>query len=156
MVVASMLSSPRCIPAINGFDSDVTYLIRHRSALGFRAGDANLYRYVHNSPTNFIDPSGQVEKWKEQASTYAERFWKSVGSLFKRRQSGWRVHHRIQQADTLAKRYYLERGIRVQDLNNLVAVPDCVHQEINRQQQQFWRKKAVDFGLKPNDTCAPS
>ena len=26
--------------------------------LGFRAGDANLYRYVFNSPTNFTDPSG--------------------------------------------------------------------------------------------------
>src|SRR5262249_23286124 len=26
--------------------------------LGFRAGDADLYRYVHNSPTNWIDPAG--------------------------------------------------------------------------------------------------
>jgi RHS repeat-associated protein len=26
--------------------------------VGFAAGDANLYRYVGNSPTNFIDPSG--------------------------------------------------------------------------------------------------
>ena len=26
--------------------------------LGFRAGDANLSRYVGNSPTNFVDPSG--------------------------------------------------------------------------------------------------
>src|SRR5262249_6992600 len=24
----------------------------------FSAGDANLYRYVHNNPTNFVDPSG--------------------------------------------------------------------------------------------------
>ena len=28
--------------------------------LGFAAGDANLYRYVGNSPTNFRDPSGLV------------------------------------------------------------------------------------------------
>lgn len=27
--------------------------------LGFGAGDANLYRYVFNSPTNFTDPSGR-------------------------------------------------------------------------------------------------
>jgi uncharacterized protein RhaS with RHS repeats len=26
--------------------------------LGFDAGDANLYRYVHNDPTDFTDPSG--------------------------------------------------------------------------------------------------
>ena len=25
---------------------------------GFKAGDANLYRYVGNSPQNFVDPSG--------------------------------------------------------------------------------------------------
>jgi hypothetical protein len=28
--------------------------------LGYEAGDANLYRYVGNSPTNWIDPSGLV------------------------------------------------------------------------------------------------
>jgi RHS repeat-associated protein len=28
--------------------------------IGFRAGDANLYRYVGNSPTNFTDPSGLI------------------------------------------------------------------------------------------------
>lgn len=28
--------------------------------LGFGAGDANLYRYVFNSPTNYTDPSGEV------------------------------------------------------------------------------------------------
>lgn len=28
--------------------------------LGFEAGDANLYRYVFNSPTNFTDPDGQI------------------------------------------------------------------------------------------------
>jgi hypothetical protein len=26
--------------------------------IGFAAGDANLYRYVGNSPTNFVDPNG--------------------------------------------------------------------------------------------------
>jgi RHS repeat-associated protein len=28
--------------------------------IGFSAGDANLYRYVFNSPTNFTDPSGEI------------------------------------------------------------------------------------------------
>jgi RHS repeat-associated protein len=28
--------------------------------IGFNAGDGNLYRYVGNSPTNFVDPSGNV------------------------------------------------------------------------------------------------
>jgi RHS repeat-associated protein len=28
--------------------------------IGFAAGDANLYRYVFNSPTNFTDPSGEI------------------------------------------------------------------------------------------------
>lgn len=28
------------------------------ASIGFEAGDANLYRYVKNSPTNFTDPSG--------------------------------------------------------------------------------------------------
>jgi len=31
--------------------------------LGFEAGDVNLYRYVGNSPTNFVDPSGQIAFW---------------------------------------------------------------------------------------------
>jgi RHS repeat-associated protein len=28
--------------------------------LGFGAGDSDLYRYVHNHPTDFVDPSGKV------------------------------------------------------------------------------------------------
>src|SRR5262249_26864015 len=28
--------------------------------LGFKAGDRNLYRYVGNSPTNAMDPSGKI------------------------------------------------------------------------------------------------
>ncbi len=40
----------------NGTGSAV---LQHEYApLGFAAGDANLYRYVGNSPTNFTDPSG--------------------------------------------------------------------------------------------------
>jgi RHS repeat-associated protein len=38
-------------PAIGTFISE--------DPLGFAAGDANIYRYVFNSPTNFTDPTGQ-------------------------------------------------------------------------------------------------
>ncbi|GIW96784.1 MAG: hypothetical protein KatS3mg111_0117 [Pirellulaceae bacterium] len=34
--------------------------------IGFNAGDANLYRYVANRPTNAIDPSGLVEEFPAQ------------------------------------------------------------------------------------------
>ena len=30
--------------------------------IGFKGGDVNLYRYVGNSPTNFIDPSGLAKR----------------------------------------------------------------------------------------------
>jgi RHS repeat-associated protein len=33
-----------------------------RDPIGFEAGDANLFRYVGNGPTNGIDPSGLAEK----------------------------------------------------------------------------------------------
>lgn len=33
--------------------------------IGFSAGDANLYRYVGNKPTNATDPSGLAETWWE-------------------------------------------------------------------------------------------
>jgi RHS repeat-associated protein len=41
------------------YDSNVGRFISE-DPIGFNAGDANLYRYVGNSPTNFIDPSGNV------------------------------------------------------------------------------------------------
>ena len=40
-------SLERCFRAIGG-----------SGPLGFRAGDANLYRYVGNDPVNYVDPSG--------------------------------------------------------------------------------------------------
>jgi hypothetical protein len=47
--------APRdCVPAL---DPSIERLIGARP-LGFSAGDANLYRYVHNAPTRTTDPTG--------------------------------------------------------------------------------------------------
>ena len=39
-----------------------------RDPIGFSAGDANLYRYVNNSPTNGTDPSG--ESWLDDYANW--------------------------------------------------------------------------------------
>jgi RHS repeat-associated protein len=44
-------------PAVGTFISE--------DPLGFGAGDANIYRYVGNSPTNFIDPLGLDATWND-------------------------------------------------------------------------------------------
>jgi RHS repeat-associated protein len=45
--------------------------------IGFAGGDANLYRYVGNSPTNATDPSGRIIVWvdgidTDKSNTHAE------------------------------------------------------------------------------------
>jgi RHS repeat-associated protein len=40
--------------------SPKTGVFTSRDSLGFAAGDTNLIRYVKNSPTNFVDPSGNI------------------------------------------------------------------------------------------------
>jgi hypothetical protein len=37
-------------------------LFHRNDPLGFEAGDANLYRYVTNNPSDWVDPTGTVEK----------------------------------------------------------------------------------------------
>ncbi len=37
-------------------------LLASQSPLGYNAGDANLYRYVGNSPTNALDPLGLIKE----------------------------------------------------------------------------------------------
>jgi hypothetical protein len=39
--------------------------------IGFEAGDANLYRYVGNDPTNHVDPSGLIGILFEGAGYFA-------------------------------------------------------------------------------------
>ncbi len=50
------------------------------SALGFAAGDVNLFRYVGNGPTNATDPSGYEEKKVE---------WKLVQGGYQAKVNGW-------------------------------------------------------------------
>ena len=49
----SCIEIPQCI-----YDSRVGLGLFSQDPIGFAAGDANLYRYVGNSPTNFRDPTG--------------------------------------------------------------------------------------------------
>jgi predicted Zn-dependent protease len=51
-------------PAGDGAD-----LFDNYAPLGFEAGDANLYRYVSNSPTNLVDPSGLDFKFAGEKMT---------------------------------------------------------------------------------------
>jgi hypothetical protein len=60
MTTASKLTSSPCVPlgqcdhrATDGAD-----LFPNYNVLGFDAGDANLYRYIRNAPTNATDPNG--------------------------------------------------------------------------------------------------
>ena len=52
-------------PAGDGAD-----LFDNCDPLGYEAGDANLYRYVGNSPTNATDPSGLYERDVHFSMTY--------------------------------------------------------------------------------------
>ena len=45
------------------FDSEIGRFISE-DPISFNAGDANLYRYVFNGPTNFTDPSGLLTLFK--------------------------------------------------------------------------------------------
>ncbi len=47
---------------------------------GFNAGDANLYRYVGNGPTNYVDPSGLCGQSRDWLDLYANCFNKIFGS----------------------------------------------------------------------------
>ncbi len=50
-----------------------------RGAVGFNAGDSNVYRYVGNSPTNATDPSGLAAPPAEFQMTVKEPIWNHAG-----------------------------------------------------------------------------
>lgn len=48
----------------------VTGRFTSRDPIGFAAGDSNLYRYVLNCPTSYVDPTGlrlRIPRWKDYA-----------------------------------------------------------------------------------------
>ena len=49
---------------------------------------------------------------------------------------GWRVHHLFQQAAAS-----LSPGLNLDDISNLVGVPDFIHQKITTEQGQFWQAR---------------
>ena len=59
--LCAVLSTP-CRPKHNASHRSCARLgIISKDPIGFEAGDANLYRYVGNGPTNATDPTGLVE-----------------------------------------------------------------------------------------------
>ena len=57
--------------------------------IGFASGDFNFYRYVGNSPGNFVDPSGL---WSVSADAYVGR---GGGVTVGRGQNGWFMDYRV-------------------------------------------------------------
>jgi hypothetical protein len=56
--MTATLAGPREVQLFDTFASHFTW---EDEPMGFEAGDANLYRYVGNSPTNHVDPAGTIE-----------------------------------------------------------------------------------------------
>jgi hypothetical protein len=52
--------------------------------MGFRAGDANLYRFVGNDPANATDPSGQIAEPVSQAAQPRANALNSTGIIVAR------------------------------------------------------------------------
>ena len=52
---------------------------------GFAAGDANIYRYVENDPTNLIDPTGLDDKIDQALEIYKKEIEKEATSEKQRR-----------------------------------------------------------------------
>jgi RHS repeat-associated protein len=52
--------------------------------MGFGAGDTNLYRYVFNSPANYLDPTGQDTAWRQKMRQDEEEFHRKLWELPKR------------------------------------------------------------------------
>src|SRR5438552_1793867 len=60
-----------------------------QSALGFNAGDTNLYRYVQNSPTNRRDPSGLVAEMPEALPANIAQRLSDLGITMNRTTGGY-------------------------------------------------------------------
>jgi RHS repeat-associated protein len=54
------------------YDSVVGRFISE-DTIGFKGGDTNLYRYVHNNPINLTDPYGTFDLWKSATGFVRDR-----------------------------------------------------------------------------------
>lgn len=98
------------------------------------------YRYVHNSPTNLIDPSGQAAA-PPTKNNYRSRFRAVTPDA----PEDWPVHHTYDQR--LEKRLAAQ-GINIHEPKHLRAIPLKHHEEINRLQDAWWRNKMACGGYK--------
>ncbi len=70
------------MPRVNNLKEETRSLLpveRNQPPLGFAAGDANLYRYVGNSPTNATDPSGLAPGTAESIKSGQLEYYQNVG-----------------------------------------------------------------------------
>lgn len=89
---------------------------------------------------------------------YYDTFWNSVDESLRGliKGNGWEVHHIFQQSDGLAgflKQWKPVGGktgvFDVDDVSNLVGVPDYIHDEISNQQDRWWRARYNALGKDP-------
>jgi RHS repeat-associated protein len=78
------------------YDSAVGRFISE-DPIGFGAGDSNLSRYVSNSPTNFIDPSGLKGGWKSFIGSDPSRYsglapWQPRKDKYDEQQRQWAIN----------------------------------------------------------------
>nr|WP_250564674.1 RHS repeat-associated core domain-containing protein [Adonisia turfae] len=82
----------RCYdPAVGRFISE--------DPLGFDAGDANLYHYVFNSPTNYTDPSGEAAL-VTLAAVGGVKAIKAVGAVLALGAGGVLLNNQLQSEET--------------------------------------------------------
>lgn len=102
--------------------------------LGFKGGSYNLYEFVGNNPTNFVDPSGLTAK-------HIRNYRAATPDV----PLDWKIHHTKQQK--LRDRYMKEKGIDVDDAKHLVAIPEYIHEDINYAQGIWARDKMREMGI---------
>ncbi len=107
----------------------IVRLFRDGAPLGFQAGDENLYRYVHNSPTDRTDPSGLFDQGL---------FWNNVQRMAPEVANWWTntFRGRIEQRTTNANPYtwFLHNATGTYEAGNPVAYLNSGFNEIEAAQ----------------------
>jgi uncharacterized protein RhaS with RHS repeats len=127
--------------------------------IGFAAGDANLYRYVGNSPTNATDPSGLkeyredfIEELRKRGTLEAFQSLDDTMSVGNGKTRFWQAHHWYSQHESLAP--WLEKmapatffSKGVHSPTHIVAVPTHVHNQITTEQREFWDQIGAELDV---------